>query len=396
MKTRVSTWGCIGVAALLFAGCGKVGQGTSSSSDTSANDSEETSDVREVSGTVPTGSGTSASQSKHAGSGSMSFECAADEVIATDTDGSTISSVVEEDCSFVLRLRVGRSYVIGLSHDGTFIATLAFKGRVAGFRGNGLAIGRGNGRIRLGGITVNGSTGSCENDPSEYIDQDDDGVADAEDTDADGDGSDDAFERDCSLDGAEDDSDENACDGEAVAEDDVQAHVLRVRPWHGRKHVALRKRVRALISCRVNPLTVNAQTFRVEAADGDAIACHYRLLYPFFARLTRITCRHFADPFTPETVYTATLDGVECRDGRPVEVRSWSWTTRDALEEEADESGSDVDETSDGDEEDQLDEADEAADPTSETEPADEDEEDEDDDAAEDEAEEAAESTPQQ
>ncbi|MBI4238514.1 MAG: hypothetical protein HY696_08895 [Deltaproteobacteria bacterium] len=385
MKSRVSTWGCIGVAALLLAACGKVGSGTSASSDTSTNDDSA---VREVSGTVPTGSESAASVSKHLGGGGMSFACAADEVIATDTDGSTISTVVEDDCSFILKLRVGHSYVIGLSHDGTFIAALKFRGRVAGFRGSGLAIGRGNGRIALGGITVSGSTGSCENDPSEFIDQDDDGVADASDDDADGDGSDDAFERDCSLDGVEDDSDENACDGEAVAEDDVQAHVLRVRPWHGRKHVALRKRVRALISCRVNPLTVNAQTFRVESSDGDAIACHYRLLYPFFARLTRITCRHFADPFTPETVYTATLDGVECRDGRPVEVREWSWTTRDAPEADAGDEAAD-EASDDGDEEDLLDEADEAEDTTSESEPADE-EEDEDEAEADDATEDAA------
>ena len=300
----------------------------SSSTDSSSQTVSESSGQKTVTGTLTTDSDTSFLMA----SGSAS--CTSDIVIATDTSGDTVSSEVTADCSFSLTLNTGKNYVISFALNDEFVATLFFDSGVSGITTPTLPVDNDNGSIDLGSITITGDTATCENNPLEEVDTDGDGTDDYTDEDDDEDGTYDIAEDDCDLDGLLDDYDDEQNCGEEM---DDFARVLDVRPnRHRHRHhlwgdlVNLRKKVKARIACYVDPDNLDNENFRVESEFGDQIECDFRLrrYHRHDHRQSKVICRHELDPFESDTTYTATIDGLMCEDGRPVQEVSWSWHTK--------------------------------------------------------------------
>jgi hypothetical protein len=338
-------WGGL-LVPLLIVGCGSL----QSAEDLAASAGTSTSDTIEITGSVQ---GRSANLAK--GSSSAATGCEADTVVATDSDDDTIEGDVDEDCNFSIRVPHGRSYALSLLLRGTFVASLAYESGISGFSTPLLPLLLSRRPIVLGPIVIVGTRGTPTYQPLAYVDSDGDGIMDADDSDDDNDGVDDAQEDDCDADGIADDFDESV-DCSDVNTNTSLARVLVARPHHnrgcrllhrlgrkGRCHrVPLRRAVTAWVNCRVDRTTVTAETFRVEA-DGEAVDCHYRFkrwkLRPRKAHILR--CRHRSDPFAADAIYTATIDGVLCKDGTPVAPRSWSWLTVTAARADLDASDAD-------------------------------------------------------
>lgn len=345
MKQRIRAFSLAGMLIFLVSCAGGAGGGSSS-------------DTRALTGNV-------SGESPPALKAQTSDDCAADTVIATDASGNTTTASVNEACDFTMDLQIGQSHVISFSSDGTFVATLIFDSGVGGFTSSDFKIGTGSGAIDLGLVTIRGKLATPEKEPKEQTDEDDDGVNDLEDDDDDNDGVEDELEsEDCDLDGVEEGDDE----GEDCEEEDT-ARVLEVKPRNdphpelGEDRVDLDKEVKARISCEVDQDTVTSETFRV-ASDSDTVACSFDFSGSGHSG-NRIECEHEAD-FLPDTVYTVTIDGVRCLDGREVTPRSWRWLT----EEEDDD---------DGDIEDELDEEDEMEDENDDDDDSDDDDDDDED-----------------
>lgn len=289
-------------------------------------------------------------------------ECLADTVIATDTAGETTVTSVDSACDFTLELAIGSSYVISFTEDGSFLATLIFDSGIVGFTSSDLTMTAGVGAIDLGPISISGNLAVPENEPEAETDEDGDGLDDLEDEDDDDDGVEDELDgEDCDLDGIEEGDEEDEECGE-----ETTARVLEVKPRNdphtdeGEDRIDLDKDVKARLSCEVDQSTVTEETFRVDSP-SDVISCTYKFSGSGRSG-NRIECEHDDQDFLPDTVYTATVDGVKCLDGRDVTPRSWSWLTEE-------------DDDDKGDVEDDLDDEDEAEDDDE-----DEDEEEEDDD----------------
>lgn len=275
--------------------------------------------------------------------------CAADKVIATDTAGTATTTDVADDCSFQLTVDTGKSYAIGFTRNDSFVATVVFSSGTAGFSGSDFAVSPGDTPIALGTITISGSTAVPASNPLNQTDQDGDGVADLDDTDDDEDGIEDEMEGDCDLDGVLDDFDESSDCDEAP---EGMARVLEVKPRNdphpdkGEDRIDLDKDVRARISCEVDHATVTSETYAVISENGlDVVSCQYNFSGTGKSG-NRIKCEHETD-FLPDTIYTATIDGVLCANGTVVESRSWSWLTET---EEDDEEGDGEEELDDEEE----------------------------------------------
>lgn len=334
-----------------------------------SSDNTTTEESRTLTGSVPSGDASLTSFTTR-----QLGLCAADAVMATDTAGESTTANVEADCTFSLTLSVGKAYVISLLLDNAFVATLLFDSGVGGFTTSTLPVGAGDGAIDIGTITVSGTVATCDREPLEQNDHDDDGEDDLEDDDDDNDGVNDDEEEDCDLDGHIDDLDEDdSCEADEDRND--EARVLEVKPRNdphpelGEDRVDLDKEVRARIACTIEQASVNADTFRVEAV-GDVIDCTYE--FSGRGRGDTVRCEHDDQDFLADTTYTATLEGVLCEDGRTVKTTSWSWRTETADDDE-------------GDAEDDIDEEDEEEDADDEDEDEGEDEDEEDDDDEDDE-----------
>lgn len=300
-------------------------------------------------------------------------DCAADTVVATDSSGESVTTSVEEDCSFSIDLEIGRSYVVGFSLEGEFLAVLIFDTGV-GFASENITIGDGAGPINLGQVTITGNTAVAASNPTEQMDFDEDGLSDFEDDDCDGDGVRNEEEPDCDLDGTADDFDEDnaSCEEEDAEEEDTDlelAWVLEVKPRNdphpelGDDRVDLDREIKARIACLVDPDSVNEETFRIEH-DFEPLVCEYEVEDQRNNRHSRITC----DPeegMHPDSLHTAVIEGVQCLDGRTVETAAWSWLTeredhdRGHYEDELDEIIELLEDMADEDEEDEDDEGDE-------------------------------------
>lgn len=324
---------------LIMVGCGGASSGTA----TSTTDST----TRALTGSVDGGS-----SSVSALMALANTSCLADTVIATDTTATTTTAEVAEDCSFSIDLATGKSYAISFLLDEEFVASLIFDSGISGFSGSSLPVSDGDGAIDLGTVTFSGFVALPEIEPLDQIDSDDDGVADSDDTDDDGDDVSDDEEEDCDLDGVSDDWDESE-DAAACATDSGDVAIFEVKPRNdpnpeeGEDFVDLDKEVRARIGCLVDTSTVTDTTFQV-SSDSDAITCTFEFSDEGDDH-RKIKCKHEDQDFQASTLYTITLDGIQCEDGRSVESRSWSFMTTD-------------EDTSDGDIEDDIDEEDELED----------------------------------
>lgn len=233
-----------------------------------------------------------------------SASCPADTIVAVDSQGSEFAAAIADDCSFNLMLAIGEQYALVLTRDGEFVAGVAFPTSLNPFTTATLPIGDSGVTIALGTITIAGTVGT-------------------------------------------------AGEFEAPVDDDdalavlPEGQVLAVRP-HRMPHcgqldgdlrqrrcyrVGLSRPVVALISCRVDRSTVTSDTFVVQDEAGTRIACEYDFKQWRTDKHVRrhhhriIRCKHSSDLFLHNTLYTATLDGVRCEDGRPVETFSWQFLT---------------------------------------------------------------------
>lgn len=297
--------------------------------------------------------------------------CLADTVIATDTAAATTTADVAEDCSFSVDLATGKSYAISFLLNGEFVASLIFDSGISGFSGSSLPISDGDTAIDLGTVTFSGSTAIPEIEPLDQIDCDDDGIFDSDDDDDDGDDVSDDEEEDCDLDGVSDDWDESEDDDACTTDLGDVAQVYEVKPRNdpnpeeGEAFVDLDKEVRARIGCLVDTSTVTDTTFQV-ASESDTIACTFEFSDEGDSH-RKIKCKHEDQDFQASTLYTITLDGIQCEDGRGVESRSWSFMTTD-------------EDTSDGDVEDDIDEEDELEDESDDSDSSDDEEDDDESD----------------
>lgn len=305
---------------ILLSGC-MGGSGVGGSSGGSSSEG-----TREVTGTL------ASSDAAALHLGGSPGECAADTVIATDSLGKTITTAVDKECNFAIELKIGKSYVIGFSHGGSFVAVLVFDTGV-GFASENITIGEGSGPIRLGSITMRGNVAIPEHNPFEEEDCDNDGKPDFDDPDDDNDGVPDNEETDCDLDGIPDDLDE---DNATCKKDDQKivpelARVLEVKPRNnphperGSGRVDLDRDIKARINCLVDPKTVHEDTFRIDHDDKE-LACVYEVKDDYDKKHSKIICGHEQD-MHPDALYVATIEGVKCLDGRIVKTKAWGWLT---------------------------------------------------------------------
>ena len=255
--------------------------------------------------------------------------CEADQVIATSVDATTATATVDENCDFSLTLTLGQTYSIAFLLNNNFVASLIFDTGISGFTSSSLSVGAGSGAVNLGTITINGNTAFAEHDALDQMDSDDDGISDLDDSDDDNDGIDDLDEGDCDLDGVIDDYDDDSCD---TSISDGVARVREVKPRNdphtdrGNDRVDLDKEVRARIACEIDPDTVTSDTFIVQSEDSSHIV---DCTYDFNSDGNRVSCVHDNDRFELDTVYMATLSGVSCMDGTPVQEVTWYWLSDD-------------------------------------------------------------------
>lgn len=320
--------------SLLLSACGGSAQGGSEAGnppDVSA---------RSVEGTVPAAS---SSVSARAG-----IPCAVDTVIATDSAAQTISADVESDCSFSLSLSVDKAYSIGFVLDDVFVAAMIFNNNDASLSSAVFVVSAGETAINLGLVTISGAVATAEMEPASQNDQDEDGVDDFDDDDDDDDGKADDDEEDCDLDGYKDDYDEDSssCEDDSgddspddnggnddSGEDTSAALVLEVDPRNDTDlssgDVDLEEEVEVRVSCEIDSATLGDETFQIVSELGVAIECQFDVS----GSGAEISCEHEDDLFLPDTIYTATISGLQCADGRTIETASWSWVTSNEEDE---------------------------------------------------------------
>lgn len=269
--------------------------------------------------------------------------CVADQVIATDSQAETTTATVDENCAFTMTVPSGESYVVSFMLDGAFVGTLVFDSGIDGLTTSSLPLVTGSGDLELGTITMQGDLATPSQQPLDTIDRDADGVVDSEDPDDDGDNIPDDEELDCDYDGLVDDLDPDVaavCDTRNFEE---EGWVVAIKPHYGQEDVSVYRTIRALLSCRVDPDTVDPDTFRVYADDHE-VQCEYdfgnwrrrphrhrrnhREIERQVSPLHIVKCRHYDDPFDTDTLYTVSIDGLECLDGRLIEAADIDFVTR--------------------------------------------------------------------
>lgn len=267
-------------------------------------------------------------------------DCPADQIIAVDSTAQTTIAAVNVNCSFTINLVVNKAYAINFVLNDQFVASMIFNNSLDTLSSPVFIISAGDTTINLGIVTISGTIAAPETEPAEQNDQDGDGVNDFDDDDDDNDGSSDDQDEDCDLDGFTDDYDEDDddCDveeeggatgGDGEDADGTIAKVLEVRPPNDddlsaeEDFVNVNESVEVRFGCAVDTSTVNGTTFRIADAANNSVSCSFQ----FESNNTRVECEH--DDFSPDTIYTATLTGIQCEDGTTIETATWTWRTRD-------------------------------------------------------------------
>lgn len=152
------------------------------------------------------------------------FSCVADEVVATDSVGEATTENMDTDCTFSIELIVGEVYSFGFALKGSQVATMAFSHSSETLPTSVLAIGAGDAPLDFGRITIEGSSGYSETEPSTVNDLDEDGIVDYDDEDDNNNGIPDTHEEDCDLDGFWDvyDADTAGCTEDETANGEVE------------------------------------------------------------------------------------------------------------------------------------------------------------------------------
>ncbi len=253
-------------------------------------------------------------------------ECSADSIIATDVTGTTVVATVDSACDFTIDLELEQSYVISLTQDGAFVATLIFDSGLTGFTSSALTLSASDSAVDLGWITVNGTVATPENNPLSYCDKDDDGENDLVDSDDDEDGVADSEERDCDYDGFLDDDDGEYSDDHTDSCTAVDGEfITRVKPYDEGETIDLDKEIKIYTTCDIDEATVSDTTFAVVADSGETLACAFEVSSD--DDHNELKCKHEETPFAADTVYTVTVDGLQCVGGDVIASAEWSFST---------------------------------------------------------------------
>lgn len=299
---------------LVFAGCGD--GSTSMQGGTGAGNPTA---FRTVKGVVP-------ANEFQALSISVGDTCVANKVIATNQEGTLISASTDEICAFELELPIQDVYHIKLNLDVEDIAQLEFQNDPKSLPSPVIIISDGDQEIDLGQISIDGHIATPEFEPALQSDQDNDGINDFDDTDDDNDGTPDCEESDSDLDGILDDYDIDDEYKDVIDGDFRFAKVLQVLPCNGDGidlgTIAVDRDtiIQIRTNCHIIDNSVNEFSFRVEA-ESESVHCNL-----VFFNNSKIEC-HPKQLLTADTLYTVTLQGLQCNDGRFLKTISWSWQT---------------------------------------------------------------------
>lgn len=255
--------------------------------------------------------------------------CLADTVLATDSQGNETKATIESDCTFELELDTGKMYSLSLWLDKMLIALFEFDNDIDQFPSSFLTLGAYGDGMNLGQVQIVNGSAVPEFEPTTQNDLDGDGVPDSVDIDDDGDGISDDQELDCDLDGVIDDFDNDSedCVFPEPEEGEKFAIVMEVLPRNGAgieavlPTVAVNSAILVRINCHITEGSVTNETVHIEAEE-DEVNCSFA----FGSASNRFTCNPTED-LLPNTVYTGTVDGVTCNDGRVVPETSWEFKT---------------------------------------------------------------------
>lgn len=267
--------------------------------------------------------------------------CPADQLIAMDSSANTTLVEIDENCSFTTTLTINKAYLLSFTLNDVFVASMIFNNSPSRLSSQTFVLSSGSTTVNLGTITINGTTATPANEPSEQCDSDGDGVDDYNDDDDDDDGTPDESEEDCDLDGYDDDYDDDTSDCTENDDDDddndapedsddsssSQAKVLEVRPHHDNNLtdniglVSLSQDVEVRFGCSLDTNTITSSNFSMEDENSNIVSCDFEIENDD----TRIDCEH--TDFLPDTIYTALLSGIKCADGTVIPVTEWSWRT---------------------------------------------------------------------
>lgn len=254
--------------------------------------------------------------------------CVADAVIATDSVGAAKSTDIAADCSFAISLATGKAFRISFNLSGSQVAVLQFL-TTSQLTAQSFVLGTSATAISLGTISFSGTTATAQNNYYTQNDQDGDGIPDSQETDADGNGVADSQEKDCDLDGIPDhvDSDTSSCKAVSASEAVVYEVDPRNEPSPSNPffQVDLTASVKARASCEISQVSVTAATFTVKSTT-DTISCSFK--FSGTGTGDRVECDHATQNFQAATLYTATLNGVKCSDGRGIVSTTWSFKTK--------------------------------------------------------------------
>ncbi len=318
MKGRLPIWTVMMITWLFLSQCGGSSQGGTEAGNPPAS--------RTVTGTVSPDSSALQAASLSAA------DCGADTIIATDTSAQSTMASLDEDCVFTIDLSTGKAYALSFVLNDAFVASMIFTNSATLFESSYMLVSAGNGIVDLGMVSILSGIATPSNQPASFFDWDEDGSFDFDDEDDDNDGVADDDEEDCDLDGLDNDYDEDACEEEDEDDssddaEDALAEVLEVLPANDTtftntsRYVDLDQQVRLRFSCEIEPDSFDETTFEILSEDDEVIAweCEFSD--------DEVECEH--EDFEPLTIYTATVSGVLCDDGREVSAESWSWKTKD-------------------------------------------------------------------
>ncbi len=188
-------------------------------------------------------------------------------VIATATDGTTVTAQTDATGNFTLPLAIGQSYVVSFAEGNVFIGTLIVSLDQAGnFSSRGFRVTAGDGDIALGRVVCSAGVCTAEINPNCEFDDDDDGKPNCEDSD---------FE-----DRHPDFNHDGICDDEEGDEDHPidsnTCEIVAADPFNGELGVELNEKIELRFSSSVNFATVDAASFSLTDSSNTVVAATIR------------------------------------------------------------------------------------------------------------------------
>jgi hypothetical protein len=278
--------------------------------------------------------------------------CVADEVVATDSSNQSTRDDIDQNCAFNLTLTTSKAYNLSFNKESNFVASMVFDGGSSGLESPSFYLSESENQVDLGEIIIEGNEAYPTHQPSLQNDRDQDGINDFEDEDDDNDGKNDDLEIDCNLDGfLDEDEDEceeenNILENENINDDQIenddddedndeneedenqnsgsengQNRTLEVIPRNQSNHVNLDKVVKVRMGCKLNPQSLDENSFSIQAND-EVVFCQPELK----ANNMQVECR-IEGGFIPASEYHINLSGMECFDGEVIPEINWQFET---------------------------------------------------------------------